>query len=70
MINNAFDTAMKALTISPFDSTITAVDTALAAVCLQGLVVVLMFYSFSQVLDLMAQQNRPQPKKLKSSRKY
>ena len=53
MINNAFDTAMKALTISPFDSTITAVDTALAAVEGVALVLVSMFFAIELCNEAM-----------------
>ena len=31
-INNAFDSAMQTLTVTPFSSTITVIDTAMAAV--------------------------------------
>lgn len=53
MINNAFDTAMSALTISPFDSTITAIDTALAAVEGVALVLVSMFFAIQLCNEAM-----------------
>ena len=38
-INNAFDSAMQTLTVTPFSSTITVIDTAMAAV--EGVALVL-----------------------------
>jgi len=53
MINNAFDTAMNTLTISPFNSSITAIDTALAAVEGVALVLVSMFFAIQLCSEAM-----------------
>ena len=53
MLNNAFDTAVAALTVSPFSSTITAIDTAFAAVEGVALVLVSMFFAIQLCNDAM-----------------
>ncbi len=53
MINKAFDNAVQTLTISPFDSSITAIDTALAAVEGVALVLVSMFFAMQLCNDAM-----------------
>ncbi|MBR1384610.1 MAG: hypothetical protein IJ555_12500, partial [Ruminococcus sp.] len=53
MINNAFDTAMETLTVSPFNSSITAIDTALAAVEGVALVLVSMFFAIQLCNEAM-----------------
>lgn len=53
VINNVFDTAVSTLTISPFDSSITAIDTALAAVEGVALVLVSMFFAIQLCNEAM-----------------
>lgn len=53
MINYAFDNAIKALTISPFDSSITVIDTAMSAVEGVALVLVSMFFAIQLCNDAM-----------------
>ena len=53
MVNNAFDTAVKALSVSPFDSSITAIDTAFAAVEGVALVLVSMFFAMQLCNEAM-----------------
>ncbi|HOF68587.1 MAG TPA: hypothetical protein PLF24_03820, partial [Ruminococcus sp.] len=53
MINFTFDNAIKALTISPFDSSITIIDTAMTAVEGVALVLVSMFFAIQLCNDAM-----------------
>ena len=53
MINNAFDTAMETLTISPFNSSITAVSTAMSAVEGVALVLVSLFFAMQLCNEAM-----------------
>lgn len=53
MINFTFDNAIKALTISPFDSSITIIDTAMSAVEGVALVLVSMFFAIQLCNDAM-----------------
>lgn len=53
MINLAFDNAMKMLSISPFDSSITVVNTAMTAVEGVALVLVSMFFAIQLCNDAM-----------------
>jgi hypothetical protein len=53
MVNNSFDTAMNALKISPFSSSITAIDTALAAVEGVALVLVSLFFAMQLCNEAM-----------------
>ncbi|MBR1823378.1 MAG: hypothetical protein IJ779_03995, partial [Ruminococcus sp.] len=53
MINAAFDTAMETLTISPFDSSLTAVSTAMSAVEGVALVLVSLFFSMQLCNEAM-----------------
>ena len=53
MINLAFDTSMKTLTVSPFDSSITIIDTAMSAVEGVALVLVSMFFAIQLCNDAM-----------------
>lgn len=53
MINNAFDTAMETLTISPFNSSITAVNTVMSAVEGVALVLVSLFFAMQLCNEAM-----------------
>ena len=53
MINLAFDSALKTLTVSPFDSSITVINTAMAAVEGVALVLVSMFFAIQLCNDAM-----------------
>ena len=53
MLNNAFDTAVKALTVSPFDSSIKAIDAAFSAVEGVALVLVSMFFAMQLCNEAM-----------------
>ena len=53
MVNDAFDTAMSTLTISPFDSSITAISTAMSAVEGVALVLVSMFFAMQLCNEAM-----------------
>lgn len=53
MINLAFDNAIKTLTVSPFDSSITVINTAMAAVEGVALVLVSMFFAIQLCNDAM-----------------
>lgn len=53
MINYAFDNAIKTLSISPFDSSITIIDTAMTAVEGVALVLVSMFFAIQLCNDAM-----------------
>ena len=52
-INNAFDSAMQTLTVTPFSSTITVIDTAMAAVEGVALVLVSMFFAIQLCNEAM-----------------
>ena len=52
-INYAFDNAIDTLTVSPFDSSITVIDTAAAAVEGVALVLVSMFFAIQLCNDAM-----------------
>lgn len=53
VINYAFDNAIRTLTISPFDSSITVIDTAMTAVEGVALVLVSMFFAIQLCNDAM-----------------
>ena len=53
MINLAFDSALKTLTVSPFDSSITVINTAMSAVEGVALVLVSMFFAIQFCNDAM-----------------
>ena len=53
MVNYAFDNAIKTLTVSPFDSSITVIDTAMTAVEGTALVLVSMFFVIQLCNDAM-----------------
>ena len=53
VINYTFDNAIKVLTISPFDSSITIIDTAMTAVEGVALVLVSMFFAIQLCNDAM-----------------
>jgi hypothetical protein len=53
MVNNAFDTAMNALTVSPFNSSISAINTALTAVEGVALVLVSLFFAMQLCNEAM-----------------
>lgn len=53
VINYTFDNAINALTISPFDSSITVIDTAMTAVEGVALVLVSMFFAIQLCNDAM-----------------
>ena len=52
-VNYTFDNAVKALTISPFDSSITVIDTAMKAVEGTALVLVSMFFAIQLCSEAM-----------------
>ena len=53
MINYTFDNAIQTLTVSPFDSSITIIDTAMTAVEGVALVLVSMFFAIQLCNDAM-----------------
>lgn len=53
MINTAFDSAIKTLSVSPFNSSITIIDTAMSAVEGVALVLVSMFFAIQLCNDAM-----------------
>lgn len=57
MINYTFDNAIQTLTVSPFDSSITIIDTAMTAVEGVALVLVSMFFAIQLCNDAMLLKN-------------